>query len=430
MAWAYGRKRIGPAVILVCFSLLPLHCPGSEASLEQELSTARSWVAEYPEESWALCHLGFLLLEGSQPGEALPLFKLATRSSPTDPDGWNGLAESYDRLGMKQKAISSYIKAIELDPAGGNYDALSALYLSAGNPGLALKTLEEGIDVRPNDVELFNSRGNLFLSMGQVLPAMAAFEKAASLQPEKADWTNLGFTYLEMGRYGNAERAFRQAISLSPQNPSAWEGLGFSLLERSKLQEAEKVLGDALKRHPREAGLYNALAYTLEAGGKTAEAVTVFLEGDRLGLSGLDLKSLAFDLDTLNRREDAIHTFIRHLKENPDDLEALGGLAYAFASKGERQKAFDMFRKAVLIEGNAKTLSDLGYGYRLIGNNSAAIEAFRRALAKEPHNEEVLFSLGETLLDEGKREEAAKLVLPLMKVNRKRGLELVELLQE
>ncbi len=78
---------------------------------------------QQPEEEISLSkdelnRLGYRLLRKGQGKAAVEVFELNVKLNPEYANGWDSLGEGYMAMGLNERAIASYEKAVELDPAG------------------------------------------------------------------------------------------------------------------------------------------------------------------------------------------------------------------------------------------------------------------------------------------------------------------------
>ncbi|WP_050909291.1 multiheme c-type cytochrome [Vibrio campbellii] len=126
--------------------------------------------------------------------------------------GRTNLANVYRDLGEMEKAISSYQKAIEIEPYFENsYANLADLYRAQGNDKKALETLMAGIEAQPKS---------------SALPYSA------------------GLAWLRVGDGAKANQYLKRAAETAEHNPQYWYVYGLAL-EKSDILAASKALNTA-----------------------------------------------------------------------------------------------------------------------------------------------------------------------------------------
>jgi serine/threonine-protein kinase len=111
--------------------------------------------------------------------------------------------------------------ALRLKPRLMEAHAALALYWSSSGKDMpkAVDALERAIDGSPNRADLHLWLGNAYVVAGRWDEAVAAYERAARVDPgDPTPPTRAAFTYLRMRRDEDAMRAFDRAIALTPDN--------------------------------------------------------------------------------------------------------------------------------------------------------------------------------------------------------------------
>lgn len=116
----------------------------------------------------------------------------------------------------------------------------------------------------------------------------------------------------------------------------------------------------------------------------------------------------------LLEREDhqnAAIAFRRALRANPNHAEALAGLAYLSALRGEGEKAVETVEKAAAKKGRSADVQLMrGKIYLLVKPNrweQKAVDAFDAVLTAEPNNQEARFFKAEVYFQKGDYNQAA-----------------------
>ena len=142
---------------------------------------------------------------------------------------------------------------------------------------LALKKATDLSEQFPNHPFAWTVLGAVFNQTGKLDKALYACQKAAMLEPRKAEvHNNLGNTLLKLGMLEEAEKSCRQAIDLEPKNALAHYNLGNILFKLKMLEEAETAYRVAISLQRNNVQAYYSLGNTLKALGKNEEAESAF----------------------------------------------------------------------------------------------------------------------------------------------------------
>ena len=163
---------------------------------------------------------------------------------------------------MKSDAATLLAKAKELHRTGDNATALTAV--------------SQALDQR-DTARGWNLKGDILLALKECPAAVAAYARAADLQPNHADyWHDLGRGLLQSGRAAEADSALTRAATLNPQ---AWDiqcDLGTAQLEQGSAAAALVSLSKAVALKPDAGVAYFNLGTALRELGRLDEAEAAF----------------------------------------------------------------------------------------------------------------------------------------------------------
>lgn len=112
------------------------------------------------------------------------------------------------------------------------YFYLAAEYEKAGQYGLAMGVYEQAQKQGISNGRLLARRGDLSLRDGKREQAIAAYERAAQLNPtDTGSQVNLATAYLEEGKIADAERCFRWVLTIE-ESAAAYNGLGLIAIQK------------------------------------------------------------------------------------------------------------------------------------------------------------------------------------------------------
>lgn len=150
----------------------------------------------------------------------------------------------------------------------------------AGYLAEAIKDFDEAIRLRPNDVNLYLSRGATYGMSEQLDKAIADFDHALVLDPDS------GIAYMNRATAENrkGERAaslgdYDKAVGLIPENWMAWDGRCW--VRAIIGQDLEGALADckkAMELQPSAANTLNTLGFILYRQGRFEDAIASYDE--------------------------------------------------------------------------------------------------------------------------------------------------------
>jgi arylsulfatase A-like enzyme/Tfp pilus assembly protein PilF len=156
------------------------------------------------------------------------------------------------------------------------YFYLAAEYEKAGRYGDAMGIYEQAKQQGISNGRLLARMGDLSLRNGNREQAIAAYEKAAQVNPsDTGSQVNLATAYLEGGKVADAERCFKWVLTIE-ENAAAYNGLGLIAIQRRDVQAARVHFEHAVALDPGlvEAQLNLGLIYKMN--GEFARAKECF----------------------------------------------------------------------------------------------------------------------------------------------------------
>jgi membrane associated rhomboid family serine protease len=118
------------------------------------------------------------------------LYERAVRVNPRQADWWYTLGFGYEQLDRWDTAAAAYERTVALSPTPANRSALARARYGAGTKQLeggkaaeALPLLKGAIELDVGNADAWHNLGCAYGQLGQNKEALAAFERAAQLQP-------------------------------------------------------------------------------------------------------------------------------------------------------------------------------------------------------------------------------------------------------
>ena len=198
-------------------------------------------------------NLARVYVEQGRAAEALPYARAAADAEPQNAVYAFTLAQAFEAAGETESAVSSYQKAVELNP--GYLDAminLGALYDRLQRYAEAESILKTAVAEDESNFEAWNNLGNVYYHQKKNDAAVDAYKKARTLRPN--DTTVIYQTALacfDAGRIADAERAFLDLIEADPQNAEAYNDLGNLYFQAGEIDKAKDCYRKVLEINPR-----------------------------------------------------------------------------------------------------------------------------------------------------------------------------------
>ncbi len=305
--------------------------------------------------------LGNLDLAQAQPAQAMDEYRQAVAAAPGDPFAYAVLADTLTNQARPSDAMAVYQQAIARAPA--------------------------------SDL-IYAAQGRNLLAQGKLQQGLTATQQAVNLSPSNAlDWVLLGNAYELLGQYSDAEKSYQSAADAErnlPDPPLALAGLYARLANSDK---ARAVYQQAIQIAPGDPLVYQSFGTYLQSRNQIPDAITAFQQGIAADKSRIDsLMALGKLYQTLARYSDAEQSYRQALAIGP-------ATASSYTSPTEFERALT---PASVADGYV-ALGDLN---RQQGNEVAAEQAYRQAIAAEPANPTGYLSLGQALQAQNRQSDA------------------------
>ncbi|HTW72093.1 MAG TPA: tetratricopeptide repeat protein [Acetobacteraceae bacterium] len=295
------------------------------------------------------------------------------------------------RLRLEQYAASEAAlrQAVALrDDQFGLYHLLGIALGRQGKVEDAIWAARRVIEIDPSEPDRHAALGLLLMRTGRLAEAEAACRRAVAIRPAVAEWHDALSLVLEaQGRLDAALDEMRQASDAEPTQ-ARWHARAAALLLRAeRYPDAEQALRRAIALRPDAVGDSDTLCLVLERQQRIEDAV----EETRRGLA-LDPNDPGRHLRLGNlllrlRRPHEAEAALRHgLACDPGFAPLHDALATALQDQGRRDEAIGALRDAAAVKDDS-ALRQIRLGEMLANEDpDAAAEAFRRALAIDPHD--------------------------------------------
>jgi protein O-mannosyl-transferase len=261
----------------------------------------------------------------------------------------------------------------------------------------------------PNAFLAYNNLGFMLMEKGQLLEAMADFNKSLEINPNfNEPHNNLGDALIRVGQTNEAVIHFKRAVELDPESSASYYNLGDAWLQMQRNDEAVIQFQKALEIDPRFDKAYNNLGVALMRTGRIGEATTNFQKAIEINAEFADPhNNLANVLVAQNRLDEAIGHYQKAIEINPDYAEAHRGLAGVLVRQGKSDEAIEHYQAVVRINpDDVDAHYNLGVLLALRARLDEAAEHFRKVIEQKPDYADAHGNLANVLVGQGKLDEA------------------------
>lgn len=153
---------------------------------------------------------------------------------------------------------------------------LGAVYEAKNEDGLALREYREAIEADGGNPVAWFGMGNVYLKKKMYKEAIDSYLKAFENGPEKGVfYNNLGWAYMEIGRFDKAEEAVKDAIRRDPRGLHIYlDTLGVIEMRKGDYPSAQRSFQEAAAAAPvtDTGGLKIIYGHLIELYGVTGDA--------------------------------------------------------------------------------------------------------------------------------------------------------------
>lgn len=263
---------------------------------------------------------------------------------------------------------------------------LSLALMKQNRPVEAEEQLRFALSLKPEFPQLHEDLGSALAMQSRFEEAIPEFEKAIQLQPAlPLAQKKLGQALAAVGRGKEADEAFQEYIDKDPERAAIMKGVESQ--RSDKHDEAIEIFRELLQKNPNNVNAMRYLAKSLwhtKKGLDDAEALLrrATQQAADFTAAWLTLGALLMDL---NKHTDAIDAFDRAAKLEPKNVEAWAGLGNAYGRAMHPEKAVQAYERAIDFGGDSPgILSSYAWELKTIGNQDAALKAYRGAIKKSP----------------------------------------------
>ena len=320
--------------------------------------------------NWSGESLRGLTLDAQQEGnhtDALGYAELMVKVDPLSSSGYLLKGWVLRELGRGAQAAESLERAIELNKT--NFQARSALaeIYALTQPEKAIAFIDDSIAASPNVAELWAAKARILLASGDKDGAIAGYEHANTLDPINIEYIYARAEVLRQtpGQEIAALMQYNQVLVINEGHLPTHTRLAF-LLEQS---QPEAALTHATK-------IFDANPQSLEFCLLKARLT------QRCGNS-----------------QAAIRQYKTALEIDPTSAQAYGALGKLYLPEGA-DRALPYYQKALeYAPGQPDYLVGKGDCHRALGENSAAVESYKSAIAGDKTAHKAYYALGSLLAE-------------------------------
>ena len=263
-----------------------------------------------------------------------------------------------------------------------NLDALNFLGVIAlqfGDFQIAIKIINEAIDIMPNSAILFNNLGIAQKNLDYFDKAINSFDKAIQIKPDYAEaHSNRGNTLQNLQQLEEAVISYDKAIHIKPDYAEALFNRVNALQNLQQLEQALKSYDKAIHVKPNYAEAFSNRGFTLQKLNKMASAIDSFDKAININPNYAEAHyNRGCVLQIVEKYDECVASFNKAISLNPQYCEAYYNLGLALLELKAFDAAISNFDKVISINpGFLNAYIDKSLVLLLTGNLPAGFELY------------------------------------------------------
>lgn len=335
-------------------------------------------------------------------------YQNALKIDEKNADAHYRLGKTMEQLQDVRSVVANYGRAVELDPK--HVDArvhLAYVYLAVKAKDEARRLDDEGLALNPEHPELIALRGNIRLMEGDTAGALADGEAAlardaASIQAARL----LAFLYARQGQQDKAIVMLRQGVERNPDSIPLQVILVNAYVEHGDNDAALGLYRKLIERQPENLNHRLQLARFHVRLKQSDEAEQVLRDAVRAIPASIPAKAALVDfLYDVRGQDRAEQELLGIIESDPKELQLRSALASLYEKEREFDKARVVYQTVIDLDPKGDEgvksrtrLARLLYGE---GKRDDAANLLLAALKISPNDIEALTFRGQTALERG-----------------------------
>ena len=294
--------------------------------------------------------------------DAISSYTKAIEMDPKFEKAYLSRANCYELVNDKEAAIKDYETSITFSPKDEvMYYKAGKLYYELGNYSGAKKLLDKSIALNESYLEALQTMVNLLHKTNMFIDALRYAEKALDLKKSAINHYNYSVTLDSLKNYADAEKGYKQAKYFDYKFVPAYVALVYVQLKQNKTEEALKVCDDAIvNRNFTDISLYEARAavYAVKNDYQNAiNDITKTIMAD-LNNTGPFMKRAKY-YEKLGQFQNAVNDYSKILIVDTKNISAYYGRANCYEQIGDFKNAVKDYDRVAVLSPNSEQAANL-----------------------------------------------------------------------
>lgn len=272
-------------------------------------------------------------------------------------------------------------------------NSLGQLYIKASDDEKALPFYEKIIKLNPVNVDAYNNMGGIYRRLKRYDESIAILNKALSFNKNNSEVKyNLGFTYKLMGKNDEACDCFEYVISENPNDVLAYNHLGSIYATKKDYQKSISIYKRGLQVDPNHPILQYNLARSYVATNADLDAFKAFEAALRAKPSWKDaVKEYSALLNKYSRTKESCEVIQKAINLYPTDGHLYYLLGKSFLVQTDYESAVKSFEKAISLDKtNPSYYEKLIFAYEREQKFDEGLEVAEKGIELFPNNIKIM----------------------------------------
>ncbi len=344
-----------------------------------------------------LFKVGSLLTEGTAPAikNAEQILLKMTEDQPEISRPWVLLGEILLRRGQAGRAMDAALRGLAHIPNDRALLLLKARAEAVRSPILAIPTLKVLREVDPNNTNTTLYLANVYIAVDEPEKAVNLLKSQLASRIGTAEERKINIALAvalhKNGNKADAQKEFDSLIRSEPNDPSLLLAQVQLLKDDQLWSQLSRKVAEWYQKHPKDSRTLIDIARNLvtsdggEARGTAEDIFGMILKNEPDSIEAMT--GLAILLYTIGRPNEAVLLYQRALQLGPDNLTVINNLAWIMCEEQDKfQQALELAQRGLKIAPDYIDLIDTrGVAYYRLGEFNKAIEDFTTCIKLYPN---------------------------------------------
>lgn len=386
---------------------------------------ADNLLSSYPKRADGHRLKGLVSYQRKNYAEAMTHLQSSIKIAPTL-EAYHFLGLCFYNRGELESALSQFRTILDNVPDSRQGRLMTGtIFIAQKRLDDAIAEIQKVLKKDDRDAVAHNLLGNAYMAKGMFEDGMREFNKATKIDPKIVDaYLKKGYFYFSRGQNAEGETELATAVQAAPDILNSRLLLASYHLRVGKGDKALSILKSGLTGSKTDAFLYNSIAAVYFSQNEKEEGLKSIQKAKVVDPAfPASYQNLATYFVASGKYEKAIEEYTALLRNDPQNFQAMLGLAALYEIKGNDNEALAYYQKATETKQMTAFMAKASYHLKK-RETSKSLKVLDEALKIDARNAAVLEMKGRLLVNEKKYKEAIRVFEEVEMVNPEAGLAL------